>query len=97
MKPANDHNAAYIHNINTDTVLEAHPMDQYLVTDVANELRGIYSGAIFGAETLTGLVMEPQFISSTARAQANRQAHRGQSATAEPTDSVAVRDRKSVG
>ncbi|HIW45626.1 MAG TPA: HAD-IIB family hydrolase [Candidatus Yaniella excrementigallinarum] len=94
MGPAIVSNGAIIYNMNTDTVLEAHPMDQYLVTDVANELRGIYSGAIFGAETLTGLVMEPQFISSTARAQANRQAHRGQSATEEPTDSVAVRSSR---
>src|SRR5699024_11445574 len=94
MGPAVASNGAIIYNKNTDTVLEAHPMDQYLVTDVANDLRGIYSGAIFGAETLTGLVMEPQFISSTARAQAHRQAHRGQSATEEPTDSVAVRSSR---
>src|SRR5699024_5616999 len=92
MGPAIVSNGAIIYNMNTDTVLEAHPMDEHLVAEVANELRSIDTGAIFGAETLTGLVMEPQFISSTARAQARR----GQpaSATEEPTDSVAVRSSR---
>src|SRR5699024_11758980 len=47
--------------------------------------------AIFGAETLNGFIMEPNFIPATARAAArdDQQAH--SSATAEPPNTVAVR------
>ncbi len=55
MGPAIVSNGAVIYDMNTDRVIEAHPMDQHLVTDVTNQLRSLFSGAIFGAETLTGV------------------------------------------
>lgn len=93
MGPAIVSNGAIIYDMNADTVLEAHPMDQRLVTDVTNELRSLYSGAIFGAETLTGLIMEPEFIPSKARTQA-RANENFYIATEEPADSVSVRSSR---
>ena len=89
MGPAIVSNGAVIYDMNTDTVLEAHPMDQHLVADVTNELRGLFSGAIFGAETLTGLIMEPEFIPAASRAAA-RQVDLSRQANAEPASPVAV-------
>ena len=86
-------NGAIIYDMNTDTVMEAHPMDQYLVTEVTNELRSLYSGAIFGAETLTGLIMEPEFIPSASRARA-RAAQEAPPITADPVNSVAVQSSR---
>lgn len=93
MGPAIVSNGAIIYDMNTDTVLEAHPMDQRLVTDVTNELRSLYQGAIFGAETLSGFIMEPEFIPAAARATI-RNNQNIDSATDEPTDSVAVRSSR---
>ena len=93
MGPAIVSNGAVIYDMNTDTVIEAHPMDQYLVTDVANQLRTLFSGAIFGAETLTGLIMEPDFIPGSARAEA-RQVDLAAAATKEPAETVAVRSSR---
>lgn len=93
MGPAIVSNGAIIYDMNTDTVIEAHPMDQRLVTEVANELRDLYSGAIFGAETLTGLIMEPEFIPKTSRARA-RQIQNAHPITADPANSVAVQSSR---
>lgn len=93
MGPAIVSNGAIIYDMNTDTVLEAHPMDQLLVAEVTHELRSLYSGAIFGAETLTGLIMEPEFIPTTARTQALRNDNIS-SATDEPPTSVSVRSSR---
>ena len=90
MGPAIVSNGAIIYDMNTDTVIEAHPMDQHLVADVTNQLRTLFSGAIFGVETLTGLIMEPNFIPASARAEARR-VDLAAAATNEPTDTVAVR------
>lgn len=76
MGPAIVSNGAIIYDMNTDTVLEAHPMRQSLVTDVSNDLRRLFPGAIFGAETLTGFIMEPGFVSASARAAAREQQHK---------------------
>ena len=86
-------NGAIIYDMNTDTVLEAHPMDDHLVAEVTNELRGLYSGAVFGAETLTGLIMEPEFIPAASRAR-KRAAHQAPPITADPVNSVAVRSSR---
>ncbi|HEY4557351.1 MAG TPA: HAD hydrolase family protein [Enteractinococcus sp.] len=93
MGPAIVSNGAVIYDMNTDRVIEAHPMDQHLVTDVTNQLRSLFSGAIFGAETLTGLIMEPEFIPASARAAARERDH-ADSATAEPNNTVAVRSSR---
>ena len=93
MGPAIVSNGAVIYDMNADRVLEAHPMDQHLVADVTNQLRGLFSGAIFGAETLTGLIMEPDFIPASARAAA-REVDQVVAATAEPTNTVAVRSSR---
>src|SRR5699024_3226664 len=84
-------NGAIIYDMNTDTVLEAHPMDDHLVAEVTNELRGLYSGAVFGAETLTGLIMEPEFIPAASR---GRAAHQAPPITADPVNSVAVQSSR---
>lgn len=84
-------NGAIIYDMNTDTVMEAHPMDEHLVAEVTNELRGLYSGAIFGAETLTGLIMEPEFIPAASR---GRAAHQAPPITADPVNSVAVQSSR---
>ena len=93
MGPAIVSNGAIIYDMNTDTVLEAHPMDQHLVADVTNELRSLYSGAIFGAETLTGLIMEPEFIPAESRVQA-RKSQDIPPITADPVNSIAVRSSR---
>ncbi len=93
MGPAIVSNGAVIYDMNHDQVIEAHPMDQGLVTDVTNQLRSLFSGAIFGAETLTGLVMEPEFIPASQRAAA-REVDLGTSATAEPANTVATRSSR---
>src|SRR5699024_10292486 len=86
-------NGAIIYDMNTDTVMEVHPMDEHLVEEVTNELRGLYSGAIFGAESLTGLIMEPEFIPAASRAR-KRAAHQAPPITADPVNSVAVRSSR---
>lgn len=93
MGPAIVSNGAVIYDMNTDRVLEAHPMDHRLVADVTNELRSIFGGAIFGAETLTGLIMEPEFIPASSRAAAQK-IDLAAAATKEPTDTVAVRSSR---
>lgn len=91
MGPAIVSNGAIIYDMNTDTIVEAHPMDLRLVTDVTNELRNLFSGAIFGAETLTGLIMEPEFIPAAARTQDRTLTA---SATSEPTTNLAARSSR---
>src|SRR5699024_2764444 len=93
MGPAIVSNGAVIYDMNTDTVLEAHPMDQQLVTEVTKELRILFADAIFGAETLTGLIMEPEFIPSSSRAEAE-QVDRVGAATREPNETVATRSSR---
>jgi len=91
MGPAIVSNGAIIYDMNTDTIVEAHPMTRRVVAEVTNELRALFPDAIFGAETLNGFIMEPNFIPATARAAArgDQQAH--SSVTAEPPNTVAVR------
>ena len=93
MGPAIVSNGAVIYDMNTDRVIEAHPMDEQLVTDVTNQLRSLFSGAIFGAETLTGLIMEPDFIPASRRAAA-REVDLATAATAEPVNTVAARSSR---
>lgn len=93
MGPAIVSNGAVIYDVNADRVIEAHPMDQHLVTDVTNQLRGLFSGAIFGAETLTGLVLEPEFIPRTDRPQA-REIDYAAATTAESRQPVAARSAR---
>lgn len=93
MGPAIVSNGAIIYDMNTDKVIEAHPMDRQIVADVTDELRSLFGAAIFGAETLTGLIMEPDFIPAASRAEARR-VDLGRSATAEPADTVAVRSSR---
>ncbi len=93
MGPAIVSNGAVIYDMNTDRVLEAHPMDQNLVTQVTHELRSLFSGAIFGAETLTGLIMEPEFIPASSRAAARKVDLRA-APTADPDGTVAVQSSR---
>src|SRR5690625_4947157 len=93
MGPAIVSNGAVIYDMNHDRVIEAHPMDQRLVADVTNQLRTLFSGAIFGAETLTGLIMEPDFIPASRRAAAG-EADLATAATAEPVNTVAARSSR---
>jgi len=93
MGPTIVSNGAVIYDMNSDRVIEAHPMDQHLVADVTNQLRRLFSGAIFGAETLTGLVIEPEFIPASVRAEA-REVDYAVAATADPPAQVASRSSR---
>lgn len=95
MGPAIVSNGAIIYDMNTDTVLEAHPMDRHLVAEVTHELRSLYTGAIFAAETLTGLITEPEFIPERTRMR-DRYGELIASATDEPVESVAVRSARRI-
>ena len=94
MGPAIVSNGAIIYDMNTDTVVEAHPMRHQLVADVTNELRSLFSGAIFGVETLTGLIMEPDFIPAAARTAAREQQQQARAVTDDPDNTIAVRSSR---
>src|SRR5699024_12639170 len=82
---------AIISDMTTAFVLDDHPKNEHLVADVTNDLRGLYSGAVFGAESLTGLIMEPEFNPAASR---GRAAHQAPPITADPVNSVAVQSSR---